>query len=137
MKTRRRILGISKSITLKEVNIKKKKKRGFKTKKEAETAMIEMQNEINKGTYIEPSKMTYASFMADWLKDKQTKVKRRTLETYTGLVNNHIIPFIGEIELSKLTPRHIQNLYNELFETGRLSDENIQKIHTIINDSLN
>jgi len=116
---------------------KKKKKRGFKTKKEAEAAMAEMQNDLNKGTYIEPSKALYSSFMADWLKDKQTKVKRRTLETYTGLVNNHILPFIGNIELSKLTPRHIQDLYNKLFETGRLSDENIQKVHTIINDSLN
>ncbi|MCR8985980.1 site-specific integrase [Brevibacillus laterosporus] len=116
---------------------KKKKKRGFKTKKEAEAAMFEVQNQLNKGTYIEPSKMLYSSFMEDWLKDKQTKVKKRTLETYSGLVNNHIIPSLGEIELSKLTPRHIQNLYNSLFESGRLSDENIQKVHTIINDSLN
>ncbi|GED34173.1 site-specific integrase [Brevibacillus centrosporus] len=116
---------------------KKKKRRGFKTKKEAEAAMTEMQNELNKGTYVEPSKMLYASFMADWLKDKQTKVQRRTLETYSGLVNNHILPVLGHIELSKLTPRQIQDLYNTLFETGRLSDENIQKVHTIINDSLN
>ena len=116
---------------------KKKKKRGFKTKKEAEAAMIEMQNEINKGTYIEPSKTLYSTFMADWLKDKQTKVQRRTLETYAGLVNNHILPALGHIEIAKLTPRHIQDLYNTLHETGRLSDENIQKVHTIINDSLN
>ncbi|GIO09652.1 site-specific integrase [Brevibacillus reuszeri] len=116
---------------------KKKKRRGFKTKKEAEAAMTEMQNELNKGTYVEPSKMMYSSFMADWLKDKQTKVQRRTLETYSGLVNNHILPTLGQIELSKLTPRHIQDLYNDLFETSRLSDENIQKVHTIINDSLN
>ncbi|GED72120.1 site-specific integrase [Brevibacillus reuszeri] len=99
--------------------------------------MTKIQNELNKGTYVEPSKMMYSSFMADWLKDKQTKVQRRTLETYSGLVNNHILPTLGQIELSKLTPRHIQDLYNDLFETGRLSDENIQKVHTIINDSLN
>lgn len=99
--------------------------------------MTEIQNELNKGTYVEPSIMLYASFMADWLKDEQTKVQRRTLETYSGLVNNHILPVLGHIELSKLSPRHIQDLYNTLFETGRLSDENIQKVHTIINDSLN
>ncbi|WP_255253206.1 N-terminal phage integrase SAM-like domain-containing protein [Brevibacillus laterosporus] len=110
---------------------KKKKKRSFKTKKEAEAAMFEVQNQLNKGTYIEPSKMLYSSFMEDWLKDKQTKVKKRTLETYSGLVNNHILPSLGEIEWSKLTPRHIQNLYNSLFKSGRLSDENIQKVHTI------
>lgn len=116
---------------------KKKKKRGFKTKKAAEAAMVETLNELNKGTYVEPSKLKYKDFLNDYLNDKRTKVKARTLETYTGLVNNHIIPYLGENELSKLTPRMIQDLYNTLFETGRLADENIQKVHTIINESLN
>ncbi|WP_433946214.1 tyrosine-type recombinase/integrase [Paenibacillus sp. SN-8-1] len=74
--------------------------------------------------------------MADWLKDKKTSVKAHTLETYSGLVNNHILTTLGDLKLGEISPRHIQNLYNLLFETGRLSDENIQKCHTIINESL-
>ncbi|BDG48341.1 Arm DNA-binding domain-containing protein [Parageobacillus sp. KH3-4] len=35
---------------------KQKKKRGFKTKKEAEKALAALLNELNEGTYIEPSK---------------------------------------------------------------------------------
>lgn len=116
---------------------KKMLRRGFKTKKEAEAAMIEAQNAMNKGTYVEPSKTLYADFMKSWLKDKETTVKQSTLETYKYLVNNFIIPHLGQTELSKITPRQIQTLYNDLKSSNRLSDENIRKIHTIINNSLN
>lgn len=116
---------------------KKMLRRGFKTKKEAEAAMIEAQNALNKGTYVEPSKTLYADFMKNWLKDKETTVKKSTLETYAYLVNSFIIPHLGQTELSKITPRQIQTLYNDLKTSNRLSDENIRKIHTIINESLN
>ncbi|PPA91515.1 tyrosine-type recombinase/integrase [Brevibacillus laterosporus] len=115
---------------------KKMLRQGFKTKKEAESAMVEAQNALNKGTYIEPSKMTYIDFMHNWLEDKKTTVKARTLEFYSFLVKRHILPTIGGLELSKITPRDIQSLYNSLKEAGNLSDENIRKVHTIINDSL-
>ncbi|WP_409174825.1 tyrosine-type recombinase/integrase [Brevibacillus fortis] len=116
---------------------KKMLRRGFKTKKEAEAAMVEAQNALNKGTFLEPSKTSYSVFMCSWLEDKKTTVKGRTLEFYTFLVNRYILPNIGEIELAKISPRDIQSLYNKLKEGGNLSDENIRKVHTIINDSLN
>ncbi|WP_308471742.1 Arm DNA-binding domain-containing protein [Brevibacillus laterosporus] len=78
---------------------KKMLRQGFKTKKEAESAMVEAQNALNKGTYIEPSKMTYIDFMHNWLEDKKTTVKARTLEFYSFLVKRHILPTIGGLEL--------------------------------------
>jgi integrase len=40
------------------------------------------------------------------------------------------------VELSKLTPMMIQQLYNNLTNEGKLASENIQKVHTLINDAL-
>ena len=40
------------------------------------------------------------------------------------------------MELTKLNPMIIQGLYNKLTKEKALSDENIQKVHTLINDSL-
>ncbi|WP_103108814.1 Arm DNA-binding domain-containing protein [Brevibacillus reuszeri] len=93
---------------------KRIKRRGFKTKKEAEAAQRDLLNELGQGLNLEASKLLYRDFMKDWLRDKKTKVKSRTLETYAGLVNNHILPAIGELALADITPRHIQNLYNKL-----------------------
>jgi integrase len=66
-------------------------RRGFKTKKEAEAAMVEAQNGINKGTYVEPSKILYSEFMKSYLDDKKTNVKMSTLSTYVYLVDNFIL----------------------------------------------
>ncbi|CAH1055962.1 N-terminal phage integrase SAM-like domain-containing protein [Paenibacillus pseudetheri] len=75
--------------------------------------------------------------MEDHLNDKKTSVKESTLKMYKALVNNHILLTLGDLELGEIKPRHIQNLYNELFESGKLSYVNIQKVHSIINESLN
>ncbi|MDR4998974.1 site-specific integrase [Brevibacillus parabrevis] len=116
---------------------KQYKRRGFKTKQEAQKAYNELIHSLENGTYIEPSKMLYKDYMLDhWLKDKQTRVKKQTLRTYRWLVEMHILNDLGNIELTKLSPMIIQGLYNRLTEEKILSDENIQKVHTIINDSL-
>jgi len=39
------------------------------------------------------------------------------------------------MELTQLTPMAIQKLYNQLTKGKVISDENIQKVHTFINDS--
>ncbi|WP_134686488.1 site-specific integrase [Brevibacillus migulae] len=113
-----------------------KKMRGFKTKKEAEKALTELLNQVHTGIYVEPTKMLYKEYLKQWLEDKQTKVKKSSLQTYTWLVEYHIIPALGEIELSKITPMMIQQTYTRLMKGGKLSAENIQKVHTLIRDSL-
>lgn len=113
------------------------KKRGFKTKQEALKALHELEHSLMTGAYIAPTKMLYGEYLLNqWLEDKQTKVKKQTLQTYRWLVEKHIVPAIGNMELLQLTPMAIQKLYNQLTKEKALSDENIQKVHTLINDSL-
>ncbi|WP_242301756.1 site-specific integrase [Bacillus cereus group sp. BfR-BA-01361] len=113
------------------------KKRGFKTKQEAQKAMLELEQSLTLGTYIQPNKILYKEYLLErFLEDKMTKVKKQTLNTYRWIVEKHIIPVIGGVELTKLNPIIIQGLYNKLTKEKALSDENIQKVHTLINDSL-
>lgn len=113
------------------------KKRGFKTKQEAQKAMNELEHSINQGTYVEPSKMLFKEYMERWLDDRQTRVRKQTVETYSWIVTKHITPYLGSIELSKLNAMVIQELLTQLTKEKRLSDENIQKVYTLINASLN
>ncbi|OMD43028.1 site-specific integrase [Paenibacillus odorifer] len=113
-----------------------KKKRGFKTKREAEKALNELLNQVHLGTYVEPSKLLYKDYLKQWLEDKQTKVRASTLQTYSWLVENHIIPSLGQVELAKLTPMLIQQTYTTMMKESKLGSENVQKIHTLVNDSL-
>ncbi|SMF88191.1 Site-specific recombinase XerD [Paenibacillus uliginis N3/975] len=121
-------------------------RRGFRTKKEVKAAMAEVEDQVNKGTFINPSKTPYKVFIEDWLDDKNSSVKPQTLVNYEKLFQNHILPMrensrgktvgLGDIEVGWITMRDIQDLYNHLFESKSLSDENIQKCHTLIKASL-
>ncbi|MFP7295816.1 tyrosine-type recombinase/integrase [Neobacillus niacini] len=116
-------------------NRKQKRKRGFKTKKEAEAAFAETQDMLNKGTYIEPSKVTYKEFIGEWLKTKKINIGPQTFEIYQIIVNTHIIPFLGGLSLQNIKTIHIQNLVNDLVEKGYASDS-VRKIHAVIRNTL-
>ena len=116
---------------------KQKKKRGFKTKKEAQNALIEAEHTLLKnGTFNEPSKMLYKDYLSTWLNDKKVLIKESTFKTYSWLIDRYIIPYLGDIEISKIRPMDIQKLYNELISKNMLSRENVQKVHSLINNSL-
>lgn len=116
---------------------KQKKRRGFKTKKEAQAALVQAESEVLRGDYIEPSKMLYGEYIESWLIDKKTKIKSSTFGTYLWLVNNHIKRGLGNIQLNKISAMELQKFYNQLLSEKSLSNENIQKIHSLINNSLN
>ncbi|MCP3029019.1 site-specific integrase [Halobacillus sp. A5] len=113
-----------------------KKKRGFKTKREASKAMNEVLSQYNKGLYVEPSSILYKDFLDQWLDDKKRQVQETTYDSYVILVDAHIAPRLGNIKLSHLKPIHIQNFYNHLSSEKGLAGASIQKIHTLIKDSL-
>ncbi|MGG0175791.1 tyrosine-type recombinase/integrase [Gottfriedia acidiceleris] len=113
------------------------KKRGFNTKKEAQQALLQLEQSLITGTYIKPNKILYSDYLLNyWLEDKQTKVKKQTLTTYRWIVEKHLIPSLGSFELNEITPMLIQKFYNRLTKESILPSENIQKVHTLINDSL-
>ncbi len=88
---------------------------GFATKKEAERAMVEKIAELNRGEYIEPTKMTVKEFLEMWLED-EVKPNRKvsTYDIYHSVITNHLIPGIGNIPLHQLGPIHIHQLMKSL-----------------------
>lgn len=112
------------------------KKRGFKTKAEAQKSLTEAQALYNKGEYIKESKVIYSDFANQYLDSKKISVSKATLETYKWMFERHVIPYIGLIELSKLQPQTLNSLYNKLLDEVKLNSENVQKAHTLIKNSL-
>ncbi len=92
------------------------------SKKQAEAKLAELINQVNKGEYIPDSKITVGEWLKRWLDVyvmKSSKKKLRTKESYKNIVENHLIPALGDYLLQKLKPIHIQNYYN----TSPLSDK--------------
>lgn len=113
-----------------------KKKRGFRTEKEAYKALNKVVYEYEAGLYVEPSKMLYRDLLKKWLEHKKRIVQTSTYIAYEIYVKKHIIPALGHYQLSKIKPLNIIDFYNMLYEEANLSGTSVQKIHTSIKDSL-
>lgn len=86
---------------------------------------------MNEGTYVEPSKMTLNKFLDIWIENKKRTVKVNTLQKYLYILQNHIRPIVGQMQIASIKPLHISQLYSELHEKGR-SNATIQSVHTVL-----
>ncbi|KIL80154.1 tyrosine-type recombinase/integrase [Bacillus badius] len=114
---------------------KRKKKRGFKTKKEAEKALALVEAEVLKGTYFEQSNILFKDHLTDWFKTKKNSINIQTAQTYQSYLKNRVIPQLGCIKLAHLTPKLLQDYVNNLIEEG-LSSSTIKKAYNVIKASL-
>jgi hypothetical protein len=92
---------------------------GFRTKRDAERARVELLAALDRGGYVEPHKLTVAGFLTDqWLPSVKAQVKPSTLRWHTTNVRKHLVPAVGAVLLQKLSPGHLNALYATLSEGG-------------------
>ncbi|MCI2253435.1 site-specific integrase [Domibacillus sp. PGB-M46] len=113
----------------------RKKKRGFKTKREAEKALAVLLNELASETYLEPSNTPFQEYLADWFQTKRKQIGTQTAKSYESYIRYHIVPSLGEYPLSKLTTIIVQKFINSLIDKG-LSSATVKKIYNILNNSI-
>lgn len=97
-------------------------KSGYRTKKEAETALNDILGTIQNGTYVQPAKITVREFLEEqWLPAITPTVRATTLVGYKCLISAHLIPGLGSTLLQKLTPSAINTFYGKLLSEPRAS----------------
>ena len=87
--------------------------------------------------------MNYQSWLAKWLETYvRPVVKGKTLETYRGVVKDHLVPALGELELAELTPARLQAFVAQQAKSGNrrtgegLSCASVNLIITVLQNSL-
>ena len=94
------------------------------------------------GRLTEPSKQTLGNFLDDWLTKIVAHTKKRTTHfNYTGIVTRYLVPGLGHIQLSKLTPDHLVDLYHNLRKKGLrakdgLSEQTVRHVHAVLHAAL-
>ena len=91
----------------------------FPTKEEAVKRQKQIEHELATGNFLIPSSVTVAEFLMDWLPKQCSKHKwaPKTYQSNLALIQNLIIPYIGEMQMQKLRPYHIEALYDTLSKT--------------------
>lgn len=125
---------------------KQKKKRGFKTKKEAEKYLNEQLNALDKGTYFEAKDILFGEYLDYWLENyAKPNTAARTLEGYHYMITQHLKPSLGNIKITKLHPFHLQEYYSQKLVNGKIDGEGLSPqsvkhhhrlIHKVLKDAV-
>ena len=92
----------------------------------------------DKGVAIDPSKITVAQFLDEWLDDvAPQRVAPKSLERYGGLVRNQINPYLGSIPLQKLRPADVAGWIQTLIASDKLSTRSIRHAHGVLRTAIN
>jgi integrase len=117
----------------------KRKRQTFyrKTRKEAAAKLNDELANLRKGGIIASSDTTVESFLRMWLEESvQGHKAPRTVESYTSIVEAHIIPHIGRHRIGKLDQSHVQTMLNAKKAAG-LSARTVAYIRAILRAALN
>ncbi|HHY94046.1 MAG TPA: site-specific integrase [Firmicutes bacterium] len=115
---------------------RKRLKRAFRgTKKEAEQELARLLVELEKGTHVEPARMTVAEYLVSWLEAHGPNLAPSTLDSYRRIVTKHLVPALGTIPLAKLLPLHLQTYYADALAAG-LSPRTVLYHHRVLREAL-
>lgn len=108
-----------------------------RTRQEAQQALAEALRAQQYGVLNPGPTQTVGEFLTRWLADTvRPSVRASTFDSYRWLTEQHIIPRLGRIRLTALTPQHVQALLNEKARS-RLSPRSVHYIRAVLRNALN
>ncbi len=87
-------------------------------------------------------KILYKDWLWYWMQKKKDYIKESTYSNYSNIISNHIIPELGNIKISNLNNKLIQEYLINKYKTGRLdgngglSYKTIRDIIAVVKSSL-
>jgi integrase len=108
---------------------------GCRTKKQAQEKMREHLTAVDKGTFVEPSKLTLGTWLTEWLEKavKPPLCRRSTYVRYTNIVEAIQKGPIADIPLQKLRPSDIERYYAD---ATNVAPGTLSLHHTVIHRAL-
>jgi integrase len=118
-------------------------KGGFRTKALALGYLNDTMAALQRDELVEPSRLSVGEYLLDrWLPLMANTLRPSTWENYKHVVEQHIIPTLGHLQLQRLTADHLDRLYGSLLIDGRvdgrggLAPKTVRSIHTIMHKAL-
>lgn len=91
-----------------------------KIEKEVKAYAHEFEKRILEGESMDAERITFEKFSRTWREEwAETHLTKSTIESYTANLKKHILPRIGHMKLAKITPLHIQAIYNQMHKDGK------------------
>jgi integrase len=104
------------------------------TADDAQRRRYELLNAHEQGSFSEPKKLLFGSYLDQWLKTRLAlgKICRSTAETYQILINAYVKPDLGGTRLQRVGGADIQSLYTRLVAERGLKLSSVGVVHAIL-----
>jgi len=119
------------------------RKRGFRTKKDAQTALNDALGELQHGVFVRPRRITLESYLDDWLESLAIAGRRpTTIAGYRRLIRIHVKPPLGGMAIQQITAVDLDRLYSQLTKVGSpggrgpLSRASVRQVHMVLGKAL-
>jgi len=107
-----------------------------RTRSEVADKLHALQQQLRDGLMVSDDRTPLATFLPTWLDTVVApSVRPRTYESYASVVNNHLLPALGNKTVGKLRAQHIQQLLADKAAAG-LSDRTVEYIWLILRRAL-
>lgn len=118
-------------------------RRGFATKKAAQTELTRLLGDQQRGTYVAPTRSTLGQFMLDeWLPARRPSLRESTAASYEQMIRTYVVPTIGAAKLQAIDGATLNAFYGRLIKEGRtearrglgagLSPKTVRNVHGML-----
>lgn len=120
---------------------RRKSVKTFDTLANARKALAKFEADKTYGTAVAPKKTTVEEWLLYWLNNIiKPNREETTVYTYANIINNHLIPAIGKIQLQRLTAKNIQEYYTKKLSNNsdgkNISSNTVKKHHALLKTAL-
>jgi integrase len=107
-----------------------------KSEKEARAALRKALHELEQGTLATGPQQTLKVYLEHWLEQVQRPtIRLSTYTSYRTVLDKHLIPCLGSIQLQRLAPQHVQAFYANKLQEG-LSARRVRVFHALLHTAL-
>jgi integrase len=98
---------------------RRRERGGFADRDTAETELAEAIAAVKSGGYVDPSKVTVARFLTDWIERKaEDDLKPTTATSYRSKIEHHLIPRLGSLRVQELDVARIEDALRDVHREG-------------------
>src|SRR5947209_5327846 len=107
-----------------------------KTRKEVQEKLRVALNEQKQRQLALGPQQTVKQYLEYWLEEvHKSTIRVGSYVGYRRVLNNHLIPILGHIQLQKLTPQDVQSMFAQKLKEG-LSSQTLRTTHAILHKAL-
>ena len=106
-------------------------------KADAERRLRELLTNLDHGIASPKKAYKLEEWLRQWMSDVIVPNRRpKTVDRYEGVIRLHLVPHLGNIELSKITPVHVQRLESYLGIELGMAPKGVHIVHNVIGGAL-